>query len=103
MRAAADSQRWKAFQTTGGLPKIDIELLRLLLATVVLLLTLRSALAPPQRSALPDAPSKILSSYLVDTEFLAGCAERCRSAFAQSPLLAPEIRVSFLKLTASPK
>ncbi len=50
-----------------------------------------------------DPQDSLLSTHLVDTEFLARCAVQHKGLISQTELLAPEIRIAVLKLVnASP-
>ncbi len=46
-------------------------------------------------------PKKRLSDYLMDTDFLAECANKHSHAMGHSPIIAPEIRAAILELAAT--
>jgi hypothetical protein len=64
-------------------------------------LSMRLTPTPVRFSAEPEPQRALLSSYLVDTEFLAHCASLHETLISRSQVLAPEIRFAVLRLAAN--
>jgi hypothetical protein len=65
------------------------------------MLSLRLTPSAVRFSAEPEPQRALLSSYLVDTEFLAHCASLHEALISRSEVLAPEIRFAVLRLAAN--
>jgi len=72
-----------------------------LLVVFVAVLSLRLTPTPVHFSSEPEPQRALLSSYLVDTEFLAHCASLHEALISRSEVLAPEIRFAVLRLAAN--
>jgi hypothetical protein len=68
---------------------------------LVAALSLRLTPTPVRFSAEPEPQRGLLSNHLVDTEFLAHCANQHEALISRSEVLAPEIRFAVLRLAAN--
>ena len=98
MRVDAQSGWVGALQASSELPIKDPRIVSLVLGTALALLILKLFALHSEPPPEAEAATRLLSYYVVDTEFLKRCALDHWNAVEEKRLMAPEIQVAVWQL-----